>query len=215
MPDIFTKAKRSAVMAAIRGSGNKDTELRMMALLRAHGITGWRRQMQLRIAETGNRNRAERDSLPKAARRGAAAAASKGKTSRVSVDFTFRRERVALFVDGCFWHGCPRHGTMPAGNRAFWKATLARNTERDRTVTRALRQAGWTVLRIWEHDLAPSTGRAWQGGWHGPWRCSVGGGVLTAKQRRARRGMTRSDGCEPANDQLRPRFRQPARQASP
>jgi DNA mismatch endonuclease (patch repair protein) len=44
---------------------------------------------------------------------------------------------------------------MPAGNRAFWKAKLARNTERDRTVTRALRQAGWTVLRIWEHDLAP------------------------------------------------------------
>jgi DNA mismatch endonuclease (patch repair protein) len=71
------------------------------------------------------------------------------------VDFTFRRERVALFVDGCFWHGCPKHGTMPAGNRAFWKAKLARNTARDRTVTRALRQAGWTVLRIWEHDLAP------------------------------------------------------------
>ena len=183
-------------MAAIRGSGNKDTELRMMALLRAHGIKGWRRQMQLRIADSGyrkaeggNRNRAERDSLPKAARRGAAAPASKGKAksmsgkrkaetgkcrggrrtaagslrsphsafriSPVSVDFTFRRERVALFVDGCFWHGCPKHGTMPAGNRAFWKAKLARNTERDRTVTRALRQAGWTVLRIWEHDLAP------------------------------------------------------------
>jgi DNA mismatch endonuclease (patch repair protein) len=179
IPDIFTKAKRSAVMAAIRGSGNKDTELRMMALLRAHGIKGWRRQIRMRIADTGNRkaeggnrNRAERDSLPNAARRGAAAAASKGKArcaaagslrsphsafriSPVSVDFVFRRERVALFVDGCYWHACPKHGTMPAGNRAFWKAKLARNTERDRTVTRALRKAGWTVLRIWEHDLAP------------------------------------------------------------
>jgi DNA mismatch endonuclease, patch repair protein len=133
VPDIFTKAKRSAVMAAIRGRGNKDTELRMMALLRAHGIKGWRRQRQLRIWDCGLRI---------------------GKARRVSVDFTFRRERVALFVDGCFWHGCPKHGTMPAGNRAFWKAKLARNTERDRTVTRALRQAGWTVLRIWEHDLA-------------------------------------------------------------
>ena len=69
-------------------------------------------------------------------------------------DFTFRRERVAVFVDGCFWHGCPRHGTMPAGNRAFWQAKLARNAERDRAVTRALRKAGWKVLRIWEHDLA-------------------------------------------------------------
>ena len=75
-------------------------------------------------------------------------------TRRVSVDFVFRRERVAVFVDGCFWHGCPKHGTMPAGNRAFWKAKLARNAERDTLVTRALRKAGWTVLRIWEHDLA-------------------------------------------------------------
>jgi DNA mismatch endonuclease (patch repair protein) len=73
---------------------------------------------------------------------------------RVSVDFVFRKERVAVFVDGCFWHACPRHGTMPAGNRAFWNAKLARNTERDGLVTRSLRKAGWTVLRIWEHDLA-------------------------------------------------------------
>ena len=133
MPDIFTKAKRSAVMAAIRSRGNKATELRMMALFRAEGITGWRRQVKLRSAERGTR---------------------KGKATRVSVDFVFRKERVAVFVDGCFWHACPRHGTMPAGNRAFWKAKLARNAERDREVTRALRKAGWAVLRVWEHDLA-------------------------------------------------------------
>ena len=120
MPDIFTKAKRSAVMAAIRSRGNVATELRMVALFRAHGITGWRRGVALM-----------------------------GKP-----DFVFRRERVCVFVDGCFWHACPRHGTRPAGNRAFWKAKLDRNTARDRAVTRALRKAGWTVLRIWEHDLA-------------------------------------------------------------
>ena len=92
----------------------------MVALLRAHGLRGWRRGVRL-----------------------------EGKP-----DFVFRRERVALFVDGCFWHCCPKHGTMPVGNRAFWKAKLARNTERDRRVTRSLRKAGWKVLRIWEHELA-------------------------------------------------------------
>ena len=107
-------------MAAIRSGGNRATELRLIALMRAHGITGWRRNAPVF-----------------------------GKP-----DFVFRRERVVMFVDGCFWHGCRRHGTMPAGNRAFWKAKLSRNSERDRQVTRGLRQAGWTVLRIWEHDLA-------------------------------------------------------------
>lgn len=134
MADVFTKAKRSEVMSAIRGRGNKETELRMMALLRAHGITGWRRQGTLRV-QVGRMKEEVR-------------------SGSVSVDFVFRGEGVAVFVDGCFWHACPRHGTMPAGNRAFWKAKLGRNTERDTLVTRALRKAGWTVLRIWEHDLA-------------------------------------------------------------
>ena len=143
-------------MAAIRGRGNKNTELRMMALLRAHGITGWRRQVALRTRvesgtlrvgrKKGRANRAQENSQH--------SSTNSQLTRRVSVDFVFRRERVAVFVDGCFWHGCPKHGTMPAGNRAFWKAKLARNTERDTLVTRSLRKAGWTVLRVWEHDLA-------------------------------------------------------------
>ncbi len=70
-------------------------------------------------------------------------------------DFTFRAERVAVFVDGCFWHGCPIHGHIPARNKLFWSAKLARNKARDRTVTRTLRGKGWQVLRIWEHDLRP------------------------------------------------------------
>ena len=72
---------------------------------------------------------------------------------RVRPDFVFRSERVAVFVDGCFWHGCPRHATRPVGNRKFWDAKLARNKARDREVSRALRRAGWTVLRIWECAL--------------------------------------------------------------
>jgi len=109
-------------MARIRSRGNKDTELRMIELLRAHGITGWRRGMVLF-----------------------------GKP-----DFVFHRERVALFVDGCFWHGCPKakHAPLPKDNADWWAAKLSRNKKRDRLVNRSLRKAGWTVLRVWECDLA-------------------------------------------------------------
>jgi DNA mismatch endonuclease (patch repair protein) len=69
-------------------------------------------------------------------------------------DFTFRAQRVAVFVDGCFWHGCPRHGTRPRHNRGFWQRKLDGNRARDRRVSRALRAQGWRVLRIWEHALA-------------------------------------------------------------
>ncbi len=74
-------------------------------------------------------------------------------------DFIFRRERVAVFVDGCFWHGCSRHANMPASNRAFWRRKLAANKARDRFVSGALRRQGWRVLRIWEHELARNTQR--------------------------------------------------------
>ncbi len=69
-------------------------------------------------------------------------------------DFAFRRERVALFVDGCFWHGCPRHSNLPVQNRAFWRTKLGKNMARDRKVSRRLRRDGWRVVRVWEHDLA-------------------------------------------------------------
>ena len=71
-------------------------------------------------------------------------------------DFTFRAAKVVLFVDGCFWHGCPRHARTPKTRVAFWKAKLARNAQRDREVNHALRSEGWTVLRIWECALARS-----------------------------------------------------------
>jgi DNA mismatch endonuclease (patch repair protein) len=119
MPDVFTKAKRSAVMARIRGHGNKDTELALIKLFRKHHITGWRRNQKVF-----------------------------GKP-----DFLFRRNRLALFVDGCFWHGCPKHCRTPSGNRLFWKKKFVANKARDRRVNRKLRGIGWRVVRIWEHEL--------------------------------------------------------------
>ncbi len=69
-------------------------------------------------------------------------------------DFIFRKTRLAVFVDGCFWHGCPKHATKPKNNRAFWHRKLSANKKRDRVVTQTLRKLGWPVLRIWEHELA-------------------------------------------------------------
>jgi len=69
-------------------------------------------------------------------------------------DFTFHKLRVAVFVDGCFWHGCAKHANLPVNNRAFWRKKLSGNQVRDRRVTRTLRGNGWRVLRIWEHELA-------------------------------------------------------------
>lgn len=72
-------------------------------------------------------------------------------------DFVFKRQRVAVFVDGCFWHCCPMCSNKPKNNAAFWSAKLAANKRRDRLVAGRLRRVGWKVIRIWEHefDTAP------------------------------------------------------------
>jgi DNA mismatch endonuclease, patch repair protein len=69
-------------------------------------------------------------------------------------DFVFRQARLAVFVDGCFWHGCPKHETKPKSNRAFWQRKLSANKKRDKLVNRRLRKSSWRVIRIWEHELA-------------------------------------------------------------
>lgn len=69
-------------------------------------------------------------------------------------DFVFPKAKLAVFVDGCFWHGCPVHGRIPKGNAAFWREKIERNQRRDRQVNRRLRAKGWHVMRIWEHALA-------------------------------------------------------------
>ena len=68
-------------------------------------------------------------------------------------DFTFRRSRVTVFIDGCFWHCCPKCGNMPANNANFWKKKLSGNRQRDKRVNRLLTSGGWHVVRIWEHEL--------------------------------------------------------------
>ena len=129
MADIYTRAQRSALMAKVRGRGNVSTEGALAAVLRAAGWSGWRRQQAVRGRD------------------------ARGEPFRVRPDFVFRSRRLVVFVDGCFWHGCPRHGTQPKGNATFWRAKFRRNRERDRRDTRNLRRAGWRVLRLWEHAL--------------------------------------------------------------
>ena len=119
MADVFTPQRRAEIMGRVRSRGNASTELRLMRLLRAHGITGWRRAASL----VG------------------------------SPDFVWRGKRLAVLVDGCFWHGCRFHGHIPRSRVEYWTSKLARNKARDRFVTRALRRRGWRVLRIWEHEL--------------------------------------------------------------
>lgn len=71
---------------------------------------------------------------------------------RLRADLVFTRARVAVFIDGCFWHGCPRHHTVAKRNAEFWAAKVAGNRARDERVTSMLEAEGWTVLRFWEHD---------------------------------------------------------------
>lgn len=68
-------------------------------------------------------------------------------------DFVFPKKAVAVFVDGCFWHGCPKHSSLPVNNRPFWQKKMSDNKARDRRVNGTLRRQGWRVVRIWEHDL--------------------------------------------------------------
>jgi DNA mismatch endonuclease, patch repair protein len=117
--DTFNKQQRSRIMAAVRGWGNKATELVLVRIFHEAGLTGWRRHAKI-----------------------------PGRP-----DFIFRKERVAIFVDGCFWHGCAKHCRKPATNKKYWDAKIRRNIKRDRRTRAELRGAGWKVLRIWEHDL--------------------------------------------------------------
>jgi DNA mismatch endonuclease (patch repair protein) len=119
MADILSKAERSRVMAAVRSSGNKNTELKLISIFRGLKIKGWRRNQKL-----------------------------PGKP-----DFVFRRERLAVFVDGCFWHGCRWHCRMPKTRGEFWAPKIAQNKARDREVRKILRSRGWKIIRFWEHTL--------------------------------------------------------------
>jgi DNA mismatch endonuclease (patch repair protein) len=119
MPDNMSKKQRSVTMSKIRSKGNLSTELKMVQLMKAIGIHGWRRHQR-----------------------------QVGKP-----DFVFRDKKVAVFIDGCFWHGCPRCFVKPKSNVKYWLAKIARNKDRSREVNRELKRLGWTVLRFWEHSF--------------------------------------------------------------
>ncbi len=68
-------------------------------------------------------------------------------------DFAFRTQRVAVFVDGCFWHGCPAHSHLPKSNQKYWRRKLLNNKLRDQVVDVELRRRGWCVVRLWQHEL--------------------------------------------------------------
>ena len=122
MTDVFTKTKRSELMSRIRGSDNKSTELKLISLMRKHGIKGWRRRVKMF-----------------------------GKP-----DFVFHKERLCVFVDGCFWHACPKCYSPPKQNAQFWLKKIGGNKKRDKRVSRKLRAENWSVCRIYECSLKKS-----------------------------------------------------------
>ncbi len=136
MPDVFTKQKRSEVMSRIRGRGNKETEIALMKIFRRHKIVGWRRHVLLKFKISNLKSEIK---------------ASRAATVRP--DFIFPKIKLAVLVDGCFWHACPKHSNLPVNNRSFWRKKLTGNRARDRLVNRLLRRHGWRVVRIWEHEL--------------------------------------------------------------
>lgn len=71
---------------------------------------------------------------------------------RFRVDIGWKARKLAVFIDGCFWHGCPEHGTLPKSNTQWWQDKLTANADRDLRSTEVLRSRGWTVLRFWEHE---------------------------------------------------------------
>jgi DNA mismatch endonuclease (patch repair protein) len=79
------------------------------------------------------------------------------RETRSRADIAFTRQRIAIYIDGCFWHSCPEHLHLPKANADYWTPKLARNVERDAEVNAILRGLGWTVLRFWEHEPAQGT----------------------------------------------------------
>lgn len=129
-----------------------------------------------------------------------------GKTPYGRPDVVFARRKVAVFVDGCFWHGCPDHYVRPGSHDDFWRTKLAANVDRDRHQTNALEQDGWRVIRCWEHEVfttpatvvASITAAIQQSAWDPPviWRV-VGVDVIDPVSRLERRHLEELRGRVP------------------
>jgi DNA mismatch endonuclease (patch repair protein) len=140
MVDTVSRQVRSRMMSRIRSTGNQRTDKGVASMLRRAGITGWRRHVVIKLPPT----------------KSAMSVASDGTRFKQQVrpDFVFGMQRVALFIDGCFWHGCPRCYTAPKSATAFWKRKVITNRERDKYQTAALKKCGWRVVRMWEHQIS-------------------------------------------------------------
>lgn len=112
-------AVRSRAMQAVKGKGNKTTELKFCFALEQSGVSDWKLHEKL----IGN------------------------------PDVYFPSYKIAVFLDGCFWHGCPKCGHIPKTNNTYWKAKIERNKERDSSKTNALKEQGYLVVRFWEHEI--------------------------------------------------------------
>lgn len=121
---VYPQASSAATAATMRANRRRDTmpEVRLRSALHRRG---WRFRIDLPVE-----------------------AASR----RVRPDIAFTRRRVAVFVDGCFWHGCPEHQQRPKANASFWDEKFRRTAERDVADTDSLERSGWIVVRVWEHE---------------------------------------------------------------
>lgn len=117
-------ASSSAATATMRANRRRDTKPELLLRSALHR-QGWRFRVDAPVYASGR---------------------------RVRPDIVFPKRRVAVFIDGCFWHSCPEHGLKPKANATYWEAKLNGNKARDTADSHALRQDGWKVVRVWEHD---------------------------------------------------------------
>jgi DNA mismatch endonuclease, patch repair protein len=131
-PEEYPHPTSEAVTAAMKGNRSRDTrpEVALRSALHRMGLR-FRKDYLVRLPER-----------------------------RVRIDVAFPARRLAVFSDGCFWHACPEHGNKPKANTHYWRPKMERNARRDREVTLALEEAGWTVLRFWEHVPTEDAARA-------------------------------------------------------
>jgi DNA mismatch endonuclease (patch repair protein) len=134
MVDTVSRQVRSRIMSRIRGTGNERTDKAVASMLRKAGIRGLRRHVVIKLPPT----------------KSAMSVASDGTKfePRVRPDFVFSKQKMVLFVDGCFWHGCPRCYTAPMNAKAFWKRKVMTNREWDRYQTTELKKIEWRVVRL-------------------------------------------------------------------
>lgn len=127
---IGVSERRLRAMSAVRGRGNRRTEVRLKMALVRQSISGW---------------------------------SLHPKFLKGCPDFLFESKNLVIFVDGCFWHGCPKCGHTPKTNRSYWETKSFLNKKRDKKNTRALRASGYHVVRFWEHELRENLDRcAWK-----------------------------------------------------